>query len=226
MQTTTTKEYTINNYYDQRIKKLEYDKKDKLKKQDEWIEKMKEHKKEQLEKKIQRKINQIEKDRARKIKNITLVQKWKAPKEKKKKPKTESRYMNKADWYFSRVVRSIWAFQENGERYNYDYTGKLKVRIKDLTCGHYITRWVYTLRYDLNNCLPQTKWQNRAEHLNPSLKTQFRNILIATRGIEVVKMIDQKHNERNKSENKKVIMKEEYEKRKAEYQKVKHMYWE
>lgn len=214
---TTTKEHSINNYYNQRIKKLEYDKKDKLNKLNEWIEKMKEHKKEQLEKKIQRKINQIEKDRARKLKNITLVQKWKPPKE-KKKIITSSRYMNKADWYFSRVVRSIWAFQENGERYNYDYTWKIKMRIKDLTCGHFITRWVYTLRYDLNNCLPQTKWQNQAEHYNPSLKTQFRNILIATRTIEVVKTLEEIHNKRDRNENKKVIMKDEYEKRKEIYE--------
>lgn len=217
--------YSINNYYNQRIKKLEYDKKDKLNKLNEWIEKMKEHKKEQLEKKVQRKINQIEKDRARKLKNITLVQKWKPPKE-KKKIITNSRYMNKADWYFSRVVRSIWAFQENGERYNYDYTWKIKMRIKDLTCGHFITRWVYTLRYDLNNCLPQTKWQNQAEHYNPSLKTQFRNILIATRTIEVVKTLEEIHNKRDRNENKKVIMKDEYEKWKTEYDKIKFMYWE
>jgi len=38
---TTTKEHSINNYYNQRIKKLEYDKKDKLNKLNEWIEKMK-----------------------------------------------------------------------------------------------------------------------------------------------------------------------------------------
>ena len=217
--------YSINNYYNQRIKKLEYDKKNKLNKLNEWIEKMKEHKKEQLEKKVQRKINQIEKDRARKLKNITLVQKWKPPKE-KKKIITNSRYMNKADWYFSRVVRSIWAFQENGERYNYDYTWKIKMRIKELTCGHFITRWVYTLRYDLNNCLPQTKWQNKAEHYNPSLKTQFRNILIATRTIEVVKTLEEIHNKRDRNENKKVIMKDEYEKWKTEYDKIKFMYWE
>lgn len=217
--------YSINNYYNQRIKKLEYDKKNKLNKLNEWIEKMKEHKKEQLEKKVQRKINQIEKDRARKLKNITLVQKWKPPKE-KKKIITNSRYMNKADWYFSRVVRSIWAFQENGERYNYDYTWKIKMRIKELTCGHFITRWVYTLRYDLNNCLPQTKWQNQAEHYNPSLKTQFRNILIATRTIEVVKTLEEIHNKRDRNENKKVIMKDEYEKWKTEYDKIKFMYWE
>lgn len=214
--------YSINNYYNQRIKKLEYDKKDKLNKLNEWIEKMKEHKKEQLEKKVQRKINQIEKDRARKLKNITLVQKWKPPKE-KKKIITNSRYMNKADWYFSRVVRSIWAFQENGERYNYDYTWKIKMRIKDLTCGHFITRWVYTLRYDLNNCLPQTKWQNQAEHYNPSLKTQFRNILIATRTIEVVKTLEEIHNKRDRNENKKVIMKDEYEKWKTEYEQYSYM---
>lgn len=214
--------YSINNYYNQRIKKLEYDKKNKLNKLNEWIEKMKEHKKEQLEKKVQRKINQIEKDRARKLKNITLVQKWKPPKE-KKKIITNSRYMNKADWYFSRVVRSIWAFQENGERYNYDYTWKIKMRIKDLTCGHFITRWVYTLRYDLNNCLPQTKWQNQAEHYNPSLKTQFRNILIATRTIEVVKTLEEIHNKRDRNENKKVIMKDEYEKWKTEYEQYSYM---
>ena len=181
--------------------------------------------KKQQEKKVQRKINQIEKDRARKLKNITLVQKWKPPKE-KKKIITSSRYMNKADWYFSRVVRSIWAFQENGERYNYDYTWKIKMRIKDLTCGHFITRWVYTLRYDLNNCLPQTKWPNQAEHYNPSLKTQFRNILIATRTIEVVKTLEEIHNKRDRNENKKVIMKDEYEKWKTEYDKIKFMYWE
>ena len=217
--------HSINNYYNQRIKKLEYDKLNKLNKLNEWIEKMKEHKKEQLEKKVQRKINQIEKDRARKLKNITLVQKWKPPKE-KKKIITSSRYMNKADWYFSRVVRSIWAFQENGERYNYDYTWKIKMRIKDLTCGHFITRWVYTLRYDLNNCLPQTKWQNQAEHYNPSLKTQFRNILIATRTIEVVKTLEEIHNKRDRNENKKIIFRDEYEKWKTEYDKIKFMYWE
>lgn len=33
--------HSINNYYNQRIKKLEYDKKDKLNKLNEWIEKMK-----------------------------------------------------------------------------------------------------------------------------------------------------------------------------------------
>ena len=136
----------------------------------------------------------------------------------KEKPKTEARYKTKADRYFSRVVRSIWAFQENGERYNYDYTWKIKVRIKDLTCGHFITRWVYTLRYDLNNCLPQTKWQNQAEHYNPSLKTQFRNILIATRTIEVVKTLEEIHNKRDRNENKKVIIKDEYEKRKEIYE--------
>lgn len=144
----------------------------------------------------------------------------------KEKVKTEARYKTKADRYFSRVVRSIWAFQENGERYNYDYTWKIKMRIKDLTCGHFITRWVYTLRYDLNNCLPQTKWQNQAEHYNPSLKTQFRNILIATRTIEVVKTLEEIHNKRDRNENKKVIMKDEYEKWKTEYDKIKFMYWE
>lgn len=38
---TTTKEHSINNYYNQRIKKLEYDKLNKLNKLNEWIEKMK-----------------------------------------------------------------------------------------------------------------------------------------------------------------------------------------
>lgn len=146
----------------------------------------------------------------------------------KEKPKTEARYKTKADRYFSRVVRSIWAWNINGTRYNKDYVWNPHP-IMSLTCGHCISRSVLTTRYDLENCMPQTWWDNKQEYYRPYLKQIFKEAIIKQRGKEVMDRLEQADKTRAteskslKTMKDKVNMLEEYEKRKKEYQKYKYM---
>jgi len=146
----------------------------------------------------------------------------------KEKPKTEARYKTKADRYFSRVVRSIWAWDVNWTRYNKDYVWNPHP-ILSLTCGHCISRAVLTTRYDLENCMPQTGSDNGQEHYQPYLKTIFKESIIKQRGQNVMDRLEQAEIKRAteskslKTTKDKVSMLEMYEKRKKEYQRYKHM---
>lgn len=145
------------------------------------------------------------------------------------KEKTESRYKTKADRYFSRVVRSIDARQwSDWIRYTKDYVGNTHP-ILSLTCGHCISRAVLTTRYDLENCMPQTWSDNGQEHWNPHLKQLFKQSIIKQRGKKVMDRLEKAEIKRA-TESKslkplkdKVNVREEYEKRKKEYEKYKHM---
>ena len=146
----------------------------------------------------------------------------------KEKVKTEARYKTKADRYFSRVVRSIWAWNDNWTRYNKDYVWN-PYPILRLTCGHCISRSVLTTRYDLDNCMPQTWWDNEQEYYRPYLKTIFKESIIKQRGQNVMDRLEKAEQKRAteskslKTMKDKVNMLEMYEKRKKEYQTYKHM---
>lgn len=145
--------------------------------------------------------------------------KWKPAKQK------EINHMTKADWYFSRCVRSIGAFQlSDWERYNTEYTWTAHFRLKELTCWHYKTRWIYVTRYHMGNCLPQTAGQNKAEHKNPALKEIFRKRLIVKHWLFVVEEVERLAQERKQSDNKKMDFEYEHNFWKNEYEtKYKHM---
>ena len=161
-----------------------------------------------------RKKNQIRKAEGKKV---------------KEKVKTEARYKTKADRYFSRVVRSIWAWKwDDWTRYNKDYVWNTYPILK-LTCGHCISRAVLTTRYDLDNCMPQTWWDNEQEYYRPYLKTIFKESIVKQRGQRVMDRLE-KAEQKWATESKslktmkdKVNMSEMYEKRKKEYQTYKHM---
>lgn len=211
----------INSYYSQKISALEYDLKVKLSKLESDLEENRINEIEKLTNKINRKIKQAKIDRDRKLKNITRLEKGKEPLKVKKKP---INHMSKADYYFSRVVRSIWATRwEDWQRYNFDPTSNTTALIKDLTCGHYKTRWIYTTRYLLTNCIPQTHGQNKREHLDPRQKIIFRNVLLGRDGLQSIKQLDLLESQWTKNENQKVNMQEMHEYRKQQYQLYKHM---
>ncbi len=173
--------------------------------------------------KAERQVKQRQINKEKQAKNKVRAKEWK-PLLKVKKPKPIN-HMTKADRYFSRCIRSMWAFQlSDWERYNTEYTGTTHHRLKDLTCWHYETRGIYSTRYHVGNCLPQTPWQNKAEHHNPSLKKIFRQKLVAKHWEHVVQEVEELAKARNRNENAKTDMKYEHEYWKTRYEEsYKHM---
>ena len=169
----------------------------------------------------ERKIKNKQKEKENKVRE----KQWK-PLLKVKPPKPKKvNHMKFADFYFSRCIRSTGAWQwDDWEWYNYDYTWNWPYRIKDLTCWHYETRGIYSTRYHVWNCLPQTAGQNKAEHHNPKLKKLFRERLVAKHWEHVVQEVEELARARTKNENAKTDMKYEHEYRKTRYEeRYKHM---
>lgn len=170
-----------------------------------------------LKRKAEIKKRNIESQRAKKLKSI---KNWK-PIKKKEKPKTSTRYKTKADWYFSRCIRAIWAVMHNGQRHNTCATDGKLYPIIDLTNGHYITRRNMWTRYDPNNCIPQTAKANKAEYHNPERKIYFRNSLVAKYWEQTVQDLESKRYTIEK-----INIKEIYEHRKNQYETIYIKYYE
>lgn len=164
----------INKYYDQRLQTVELLTKKRL---DSFVIKNElefERLQMKLERKKQSAIKKIELDRKKKLKSLETGK----PVVKKAKEKTNARYKNKADWYFSRCIRAIWCVMLDWVYQNQCVTTGQYIPIKDLTCWHYVTRWNMSTRYSVINCRPQSKWANQAEHLDPQKKEIFRKELV------------------------------------------------
>lgn len=213
------KSLRINSYYGSKVIKLQNELKSKLSK----IESDLESQREKLTKKYDRKIKACEIDKVRKLKNLEREKEGKTLLKEPVRRKKPVNHMSKADYYFSRVVRSIWAELIDWEWYNYDPTSSSKIPIKDLTCWHYKTRGIYTTRYLLANCIPQTHGQNKREHLDPRQKIIFRQCLINRDWLQSVNQLDLLESQWNKNENEKINMQEMHEYRKQQYQLYEYM---
>lgn len=166
--------------------------------------------------KAERQVKQRLINQEKKIKNKQRAKEWK-PLLKIKVKKIN--HMAKADFYFSRCIRSMHAQQlSEWTRYNKDVVTWQVLPIKDLTCWHYITRWTYTTRYHVGNCACQSHWTNKAEHHNPKRKSLFRQALVKLHWLHVVQEVEELAKARTKNENAKTDMKHEHEFRKNEYE--------
>ena len=113
---------------------------------------------------------------------------------KKKPPKARSRVVSisklikTADALFSASVRQLGA---NKEGLNQCYTCKKWFSIKKLHCGHFLSRYYKTARWDKDNARPQCMMCNlwkKGDTVN------FRINLVNEIGVERVEIVEAKRN--------------------------------
>mgnify|MGYP004417317268 CR=1 FL=1 len=86
-----------------------------------------------------------------------------------------SKMMQRADNVFSIVVRRIGAWKKDEELWNKCFTSGYEAPVRKLQCGHYLSRWYKSARWDLDNARPQTMPENIFKKGNP---IAFRENLI------------------------------------------------
>ena len=114
------------------------------------------------------------------------------PKKRHKKPPSISKLIKTADALFSTRVRRIGAWEQDGELWNTCFTSGYKAPIRKFHCGHYLSRWYKSARWDFDNARPQTMPENIFKKGNP---IAFRENLVKEIGEKRVKAVEAKRNE-------------------------------
>jgi hypothetical protein len=104
-----------------------------------------------------------------------------------KKPPTISQLLKKADQLHSIQVRT----RGSKDEVNQCYTCKKWFPIKKLHCGHYLSRFYKSARWDDDNTRPQCMMCNLWKRGDPIV---FRKNLVADLGIERVEAVETKRN--------------------------------
>ena len=86
---------------------------------------------------------------------------WKKPSDKPVKKGSKSLARDVADKYFSRYIRLVYAFENNGELFCKCFTSGNIFHIKNIDAGHFITRGNGMMRYNEDNVRPQGRQDNR-----------------------------------------------------------------
>src|SRR3990167_4043629 len=103
-----------------------------------------------------------------------------------------SKLVKIADSLFSARVRRIGAWEQEGELWNTCFTSGYKSPIRKLHCGHYLSRWYKSARWDFDNARPQTMPENIFKKGNP---IAFRENLVKEIGEKRVKAVEAKRNQ-------------------------------
>lgn len=84
------------------------------------------------------------------------------------------------------------AWEQDGEWWNRCYTSGYEAPINKLHCGHYLSRYYKSARWDFDNARPQSMMDNLWKRGDP---ITFRANLIKEIGEERVKAVEAKRNE-------------------------------
>lgn len=115
-------------------------------------------------------------------------------KDEKKMGKTErQRAIDTADRWFSRYIRiSDKNNQVNGQDvYCQCFTTKKYYEIKEIQCGHFISRGHFSTRWDTNNARPQSVYANKWKS---GMHTEFRMYLKDELGVKELDKLEIKGN--------------------------------
>lgn len=110
------------------------------------------------------------------------------------KPVSISKLIKQADALFSKQVRMRGAWKPEGsdEWWNRCYTSGYEAPIKKLHCGHYLSRFYKSARWDFDNARPQSMMDNMWKRGDPIV---FRQNLIEEIGEERVLAVEAKRHE-------------------------------
>ncbi|MBT9167849.1 MAG: hypothetical protein DDT19_01192 [Syntrophomonadaceae bacterium] len=105
------------------------------------------------------------------------------------KPLSISKLIKTADALFSAKARRIGAWEQDGELWNKCYTSGYKAPIRKLHCGHYLSRYYKSARWDFDNARPQSMMDNMWKRGDP---VRFRENLIREIGEARVLAVERK----------------------------------